>query len=439
MKENLQFDSELLEEMILVGSIHIRSFFLKVKQYLHTKSKKKSYFKDVKNQMIFNMVCLWYDKFEKMPSERELLLLIQRTTEDQEIKDLLSAMVIRFSSQDPKEINLEFLLEESQKFITEARVYEAMLMSQQYLADGSFSAIVDSMREATNVSFDKDLGLSIKDIEGITKEFEGLGGGEGTPTGLSTLDALLGGGIKRKELMVVASTAGLFKTGFMGCIGVHNFLLGKKVLMYTFETSKARLMSRFIQNIANMTKTEILSGEDFKEKLDRQNDTTDGDIIIKEYESNSVSSNDIAAHIEELDKQKNWKPDLIILDYLLIMKANDPRLDPSNSYKYYKTVAEEVRNLGVRYEVPVISAIQINREGMGEGGGSKNITTSKNIAESAGVFHTADYFLTLNQTSKDKEQSKLMIFLEKNRNDEGHKKIFTEIDYEHMRMAEVMR
>lgn len=433
---NLQFDNEYLEEFIMTACIHNKSFFLKVKQYLQTKNKNKTYFKDVKNQIILNLFSTWYDKFDKFPREKEFHLLISRINEDSEIKSLLTAMVSKYYNADPSELNMDFIQQETKKFITEARLFEAIQASPQFMEEGRFSAIVDMARDAINVNFDKDLGLSVRDLDTITAGLERLKEGIPVATGLPTVDSLMDGGIRPKELMVVAGTGGSFKTGTMGCIAVHNFLLGKKVLYYSMETGKERLAARFIQNIANVTKEEIGDGS-FREKMDAKLEMFAGDIIVKEFAANSVCSNDLVAHVTDLQMYNDWKPDIIIVDYLLIMKTNDPRLDPGNSYKYYKTVSEEVRNLGFMFEVPVVSAIQVNREGMGDSGGSKALVTSKNIAESAGVFHTADYFITLNQTSKDKQDNRMMLFFEKNRNEEGHRKINTEIDYKHMRMKEV--
>lgn len=436
MKENLQITSEILEEMFIVNAINNKSFFLKIKPYIQTKSKKKSYFSDQKNQIIFNLVSLWYDKYSKFPSLQELKFLLEKINEDEEIKSLLNGMATKYYSQSVKNYNQIFLEEEAQKFIQESRVYEAMALSQADIEAENYSVIVDRMKNAVNVNFDKDLGISIRDVDKIFELFNQTQTAA-ISTGIPKLDVKFEGGWRAGEITCLAGVSSVGKSLLLGCFAINAFMSGKKVLVYSFETGKERLAARYYTNIASKNKADLFNDETAsKEKLKANFEMSEGDIVIKEYPANAVSSNDLLVHLNDLEMYNNWKPDLIVADYLLIMNTNDRRLDPGDSYKYYKTVTEELRNVAKAYSVPILTAVQINREGMGEGGGSKAITTSKNIAESAGIFHTVDAFITINQTVKDKEKNKLMLFLEKNRNEEGHVKIQCTVDYNLMRIEQ---
>ena len=227
-------------------------------------------------------------------------------------------------------------------------------------------------------------------------------------------------------------------TALLGNIAVNSFLQGKNVLVYTFETSKKRLLSRYYSNLIEMTKKEIIiDNQKTEDELNNVMAQTTGDIILKEYPANTTSSNDLLAHINDLWLYKKWKPDIIIGDYILIMAANDKSLKSDNSYKYYKTVTEEFRNLCCLLHIPGVSATQINRAGQDDRGGSKALTTSKDISESRGIYDTADFFATINQTAKDREFGKIMIYVDKNRNSNKGAKIKMSIDYEHMRFSEI--
>jgi replicative DNA helicase len=116
-----------------------------------------------------------------------------------------------------------------------------------------------------------------------------------------------------------------------------------------------------------------------------------------------------------------FKPDYIVIDYILITAANNMTSN-ENMYSYYKIVAEEMRNLAVQFNCPVFTAAQINRNGMGEKGGTKGLVTSKDLAESRGILDTADYLLIINQNEMEKNKGKddgiseQRIFVDKNRN-----------------------
>ena len=132
--------------------------------------------------------------------------------------------------------------------------------------------------------------------------------------------------------------------------------------------------------------------------------------------ANTCSANDISAILHDLETYENWKPDLIIVDYLLITSTNDKRKDSSDTYKYYKTVTEELRNVAVEFQCPVLTACQLNREAMGEKGGSKKVVTSKDISESRGVLDTADYLFIIEQTEEEKADGIYRLRVDKNRN-----------------------
>jgi hypothetical protein len=215
------------------------------------------------------------------------------------------------------------------------------------------------------------------------------------------------------------------------------FLQGKKVLVYTMETSVERLAMRYYANLANMVKKEMLLDEEgLKRKAEQTFSLTEGDLIVKEYNANEVCANDILANINDLMLYKHFKPDVVIVDYILIMNANDKHLDRGNSYSYFKVVSEELRNIGKSLYLPILTACQINREGQGDRGGTKTIMTSKNISESRGIYDTTDVFLTINQTPADRKLNKLFLFFDKNRNERTNMIIEYNVDYEKMKLVE---
>ena len=226
-------------------------------------------------------------------------------------------------------------------------------------------------------------------------------------------------------------------TGFLGNFAVNSFLSEKNVLVYSFETSRERLAMRYYASLIKMNKKEmLLDEENFKTKAKDFLDSMKGDLILKEYNANTVCANDLLAHIADLKRYKDWTPDIIIIDYLLIMLTNDKRLSSENGFKYYKTVTEEVRNIAKTLGVPVLTATQINREGMSDRGGSKSLVTSKNIAESRGIYDTVDFFAIITQTAKEKEKNKYYLYIDKNRNDRTGIRIEYEVNYEHMTLEE---
>lgn len=430
--------NELLEPAIIIKSLHDKSFFLKIKKYLDTTHiKGKSYFNDEKLQKIFNVISKWYDKYAKFPREKELKILFSKMEKDEEIRKVSLNLIDDLYNGDPNEIEEKFLSEEVKRFIEETRVYEAIMESQIDLQEGNFSSIVTRIQDAVSVNFDTNLGFSIKDIESGLKSLQELEDESTTCTGFPSLDKILDPGMRNGEIYVFSGIPSIGKTALLGNFAINGLLDNKNVIVFTLETHTKRLISRYYANLLKSTKKELLlEGEEIKEDFKELMKDNTGDIIIKEYNANSVSSNDLAAYLNDLTLYKGFKPHIIVVDYLLLMQTNDIHMSRDNSYKYYKTVTEELRNLASDFNVPLLTASQINRHGQDEHGGSKRITTSKDVSESRGILDTADFFATINQTNKDREKSELVLYIDKWRNGEKGEKINCEFDYKYMIIKE---
>lgn len=217
---------------------------------------------------------------------------------------------------------------------------------------------------------------------------------------------------------------------------INMFLQGYKVQLYTFEVSVKRILTRLISNLTNMSKQEIfLDEEGVKEKLQEMLDTG-GDIRLKEYPANEANANMLLAHINDMSMYEDFEADAYLIDHLLIQATNDRRLNPEDSYTYYKKVTEETRNIAKKTDRPVIAPTQINREGMSDRGGSKAVVTGKNVASSRGIIDTVDCFWPIAQSAKDKEDGRMYLIGDKSRNDRSGWKIQYNVDYEHMKIAE---
>ena len=101
--------------------------------------------------------------------------------------------------------------------------------------------------------------------------------------------------------------------------------------------------------------------------------------------------------MEELVVAKGWKPDVLIIDYLNLLKPNagSSRGD-STMYEDGKTVSEEIRALSYHLQIPVLTAVQCNSSGFNTAD-----IGMQNIAESRGIAHTADFIAGLYQTEDE--------------------------------------
>jgi hypothetical protein len=130
------------------------------------------------------------------------------------------------------------------------------------------------------------------------------------------------------------------------------------------EMSEERIAERIDANLLNIPITELKTVERpvFETRIQRLMEKTTGKLIIKEYPTSSAHAGHFRVLLEELKGKKNFKPDLICIDYLNICASQRMKYGSGvNSYMLIKSIAEELRGLAVEYNVPVVTATQPNR------------------------------------------------------------------------------
>ena len=299
------------------------------------------------------------------------------------------------------------------------RAYEATTLNQLDIANGKFDSLSDRMQKALNINLDKDFGISLSNIGETLELIQQVEADSGLTFGSSSLDRILGSP-KAGELTVFCGVPGIGKTIWLGNVATENMKLGKKGVFFSLEVDRRRLAKRLYSSLLYKSGVDLMNTT----KAEAEavfSEYNGGDIKIKNYPANNACCNDFANYLMDLYAVENFKPDFIIIDYILITATNN-RTSDDNMYSYYKIVAEEMRNLASQFECPVFTAAQINRNGMGEKGGTKGLVSSKDLAESRGILDTADYLLIINQTEMEKAKGKddgiseQRIFIDKNRN-----------------------
>jgi hypothetical protein len=136
-----------------------------------------------------------------------------------------------------------------------------------------------------------------------------------------------------------------------------------------------------------------------------------GKLLIKEYPTASANVNHFRHLLDELRLKKNFKPDVVFIDYLNICASS--RIKPGsnvNSYTYIKSIAEELRGLAVEFKLPIVSATQTTRTGY-----SSSDVELTDTSESFGLPATADFMIALISTEELADMGQIMVKQLKNR------------------------
>lgn len=438
----MKFESSTMERFILSYLIKDKSFFLKVGQFLKTGDyNKKSYYSDPKLQWILNTCCVYYSKYDRIPSLDTIKILCEgKFKDDPLLNKAMRNAIEEIYTKDLTGMEADYIKDETVKFIRQMRAVEATTLNQIDIANGNYDNLSDRMQKAVNINLDKDLGISLANSSETLSLIQEVEQDSGLTFGIPSLDRVMGSP-KAGELTIFCGTPGIGKTIWLGNIATENMKLGKKGVFFSLEVDKRRLAKRLYSSLL------LKSGIDLMNTTKEEVETAfaefkGGDIRIKNYQAHNACCNDFANYLMDLYTLEGFKPDFICIDYVLITRANNPKLDQGQSYAYYKAVSEEMRNLSVQFECPVFSAAQINRSGMGEKGGTKAIVTSKDLSESRAILDTCDYCLIINQTDAEKKLgekdgiSEQRLYIDKNRNGSNGTILTVTIDYNTMTISE---
>lgn len=236
---------------------------------------------------------------------------------------------------------------------------------------------------------------------------------------------------------VSSHNTGAGKSLFMCHVAASTLMQGRNVLYITMEMAEERIAERIDANLMNLSMDElkVIDKSVFDGRVQKIANKTQGKLIVKEYPTASAHSGHFRALIEELKGKLDFKPDLLIIDYLNICASARLKMGASvNSYMYIKSIAEELRGLAVEYNVPLLTATQTTR-----GGYDNSDVGLTDTSESFGLPATADLMFALIRSEELDELNQVMIKQLKNRYaDPSHYKRFVVgVDRSKMKLYDV--
>ena len=190
------------------------------------------------------------------------------------------------------------------------------------IADGgdtkiSRDAIPSILQEALAVSFDEHIGHDY--IEQATDRYEFYHRKEEkVPFDLEKFNFITKGGLSNKTLNVALAGTGVGKSLFMcHCAGAA-LTQGYNVLYITCEMAEEKIAERIDANLLNVGVKDIVELPEvlFTSKVNEIARKTRGKLIIKEYPTASAHAGHFKALLSDLKLKKDFKPDLIFVDYL---------------------------------------------------------------------------------------------------------------------------
>ena len=423
---------ERIETTILRNLLHNEEYYRKVVPFL-----KAEYYETYHEKVIYEEIADFAAKYDKIPTQEVLTINLQNRSDltDDTYQDSVSTI----SSLSDEWVDYEWLLDATEKWCKDRAIYLALMQSIK-IADGgdkkiSRDAIPSILQEALAVSFDEHIGHDY--LEQIEDRYDFYHRKEEkVPFDLEKFNFITKGGLSNKTLNVALAGTGVGKSLFMcHCAGAA-LTEGYNVLYITCEMAEEKIAERIDANLLNVNVKDIVELPEvlFSSKVQEIAKKTRGKLIIKEYPTASAHAGHFKALLSDLRLKKDFKPDIIFIDYLNICASVRYKGAIVNSYTYVKAIAEELRGLAVECNVPIVSATQTTRSGFGNS--DPDLTDT---SESFGLPATADFMFALISTEELEQQGRIMVKQLKNRYSDlvTSRKFMVGIDRSKMKLYDV--
>lgn len=423
-----------LETLILNNLLKDETYLRKVLPFI-----RDEYFIDWSERKVFHTIQKFVEEYNAPPTSEALVITFQNDktlTEDEyeKVTEVLDQLTLE------KEKNKDWLLDETEKFCKDKAVYNAILQSIQIIdgKDKKFTseAIPDILKDALGVSFDNSVGHDyLVDAESRYEYYHR--DEERLPFDLDMFNKITKGGLPNKTLNVALAGTGVGKSLFMCHMAAGALSQGKNVLYITMEMAEERIAERIDANLMNVTMDDLknLPKQMFDDRVSRIKNKTEGKLIIKEYPTASAHAGHFRALLNELSLKKEFRPDIIFIDYLNICASSRFKMSGSvNSYIYIKGIAEELRGLAVEFGVPIVTATQTTRSGY-----ANSDVELTDTSESFGLPATADFMFALISTEELEKLGQLLVKQLKNRyaDPNSHKRFVVGVDRAKMRLFDL--
>lgn len=384
-KEKLQVNTDYFENIVACQALTNSYYASLVLEHLSPEN-----FKNPGNKLIVGIIKDFFTKRRSLPTITEIKTYLSKDEELKLFKDTVTAF-----KQIELNGNIEELIANTETFFKERAVYNTVLKIVDDVSNerSDYTKFLAWFEKACNITLVNDIGLDFYgDYEKVIKELSAQN--ETIPTGWDFIDSKIGGGLAKngRALYLFLGPTNVGKSIFLGNVASNMASRGLTTVLISLEMPEMMYAKRISSHLSKIPINDIQSQSPALESFFKQNvDTHKRKLIIKEFPPKSITVGGIRSYLESLVKA-GIKPDILVIDYLGLIKASNG----DNSYEQGKAAAEELRALSYFFNMPVVSAIQTNREGM-------ETPSLDTVSESLGVAFTADVVWSIYQEEGDQE------------------------------------
>lgn len=404
------------------------------------------YFTDEVHQQLCRIVFDYLDKYNNLSRKdfviQEILDVVKN--KDSEIQNyFINETNLIYAKFIPNLADREYLLEKITNFAKLMAIKSAFDVSLGIIKkdpenEDTWTKIQNILRDALLVDRNFEEGLDYFNTfdERYQRMKENEEAQEIFTSGFKEIDdALLGGGTHRGEIYSWIGLSGTGKSLALVTAAIRNILqLNKKVLYVSLEMDQDKIAERFDAQLSDVEIGKLQENQDLVKKAFKEFKENHEDarmLIIKQFPAGAMTVNTLKAYLQQL-YMINFKPDLLIIDYIGEMKDH-PNM-PTYESRY--RIVRDLRGLATEENLCIFTAMQPNksaRDAQKVNDFSDGVIDDSNLADSYGQIRPLDGCWSINQMQAEKEAGIARIFVIKHRH--GRSRFSFHVQYNNKTLA----
>jgi archaellum biogenesis ATPase FlaH len=415
-------------------------FRLSLVKTKYLKSIKSGFYTSQEIDILSQLSNKFFERFNETPKKDQLSMLIQRS---EKAKEKVTADILNIIFDvDLDQYDEEWLTTTAEAWIKWRTFDTSLIDTIEFIkttqvtpenVDSIVTKVKGLINDRNNLSFNSDLGLDFFEVDSHDQKDT-----EKVSTGYNFLDRMLGGGYDRGgNLIVYAGEQNIGKSIYLANDAANFVKMGTNTVVVTAEMAAHKFIKRIGSNLLTININEYADKAKNKDHIKRRLETVGdgltppGSLFVKQFPTSQATVLDIEAYVNQIEEERQIKVGAVVIDYINIL-ANYRNQNTENTYMKIKQIAEDLRAMGIRNNWLIVTATQITRNGYN----SSDIGMT-DIAESAGLSHTADIMLGIIQDDLMRANNEYWLKVLKIRDGEGKgTKCKLNINWNYMRLIE---
>lgn len=310
---------------------------------------------------------------------------------------------------------LSYAEDQLETFCRHKAIENAIFTSPKLLEQNKYGEIEKLIKDAITVGLSRNIGIDyFADPEQRLREMSISS--NLIPTGYIKFDENLGGGLNRKEMLIIAAPPGVGKSLTMANLAKNLMKRHLNGCYITLELSEELVSKRFDTMFSGIQQIDLLKNITEATVKIKQQQEKHGTLHVKRMPESTTNANHIRAYLKEFEIINGYLPDFLCVDYLDLM-CSVQSISAENTFARDKFISEELRSIANDFNLIMITASQLNRSAQLV----ENIDDlgQAHIAGGISKINTADNVVFIIQTPQMKARGEMRYKMAKTRSSNG--------------------